>query len=226
MGIVISKNLSSELLLFDIKNTIRDLIKNYEVWTNKKNVCDNLESLYYNKLIKYDSDLLSKIFEMIGYRTNKSFSKEKICEMIVNHYKKRIMLLRKICDSVDECGDMLFKAKNGNYCKNVNKYIEDLITCSTIPNSIWIDKDEYQKLLKKFKEQNKISSFNKWINSLDNHYYKSLKKIIKIINLIKEDIENNISAEEFNDLEYFTDSTLHEMKTLCEIYYLLIINYR
>ena len=101
-----------------------------------------------------------------------------------------------------------------------------MFTCSTIPNSLWIDSDDYKKILCKLEKQKRTDILNKWIKNLDEHYYNSLKKIIRIINIIKNDIDKSISCDKFDALEIYTKKVLNEMNTLCEIYYLLAINFR
>lgn len=225
MGLLLSRNLATELLICNIKNTIKDLIKNYEIWTNES-ICINMEVILNRNLVKLSEKQLSEITVSIGYKANSEYSKEELCKIIINHYKRRIELLKLINLEIDKCANMLNRAANGPVCKNVNKYVDDFFTCGTIPNALWLDQEKYKISIQKLKREGRIDTFSKWINNLDKSYYKYLKKILVVIDIIKKDIDKNISQEDFGILEDFTKKILCKMTTICEIYYLLTINYK
>lgn len=225
MGLTLSKNSATDLLICNIKDTIKDLIKNCELWTNDE-ICKNLEITFNNNLIKLNEPQLQEILISIGYKVDKHISKNKLCEIVINHFKKRIELLKLINREIDKCANMLTKAKKGPVCINVDKFVDDFFTCSTIPNALWIDQNNYKISIKNLKKQGRIDTFAKWLKDLDKNYYKSLRRILKIIDIIKKDIDRNISEYDFSILEKYTKKILCEMVTLCEIYYLLIINFR
>src|SRR5579885_2703602 len=106
MGLLLSKNLRKDLLTCEIKNTIKDLIKNYDMWTNEK-ICNNMEVMYNKNLIKLNEKQLYDIIVSIGYKINNKLSKDELCKIITNHYKRRISLLKLIKEEIEKCADML-----------------------------------------------------------------------------------------------------------------------
>lgn len=223
MGVINSTTSSANIIMYDIKNTIRELMNNYSVWADD-NVCKNLEMIYKNKLIKLTNDQLAKIILSIGYKFDKPINKDKMCSVIIQHYKRRIHLLKYIDENMDICSDMITKAKHGNVCKNANKYIGDFFTCNTIPKAFWIDADEYKKVINKLRSSGKLGSMSGWVKDLENHYYKSLKSLLKVVNLIKRDIDDPVSTYDFDAIELYTKQIVENMKMFCETYYLLAIN--
>jgi len=229
MGIITSNISSNDIIMHEIRYTIKDLIKNYEVWANNES-CNNLEVIYNGKLTKLTLDQLRGISATIGYKYDKNttgqLSKEKLCRNIITHYKKRINLLQFINFNIEKCADMLHKSKNGPVCKNVDGFLDDFFKCNSIPNSLWINKEEYADMIDRLKQQNRLESLIKWIDDLEEHYNKSLQKLLKIIDIIKKDIDKTIPQPEFDAIEEYTRKIINNMTTLCEIYYLLAINYK
>jgi len=220
MGINISY--SNDMLIYEIKNTIRELIKNYSMWNNI-DTCLKLEAIYRDKLTTLTTDQLFNVSLSMGYKYN-SLSKDKICKFIIDHYKNRIKLLQYINKNIDFCSNMINQAKNGPNCKNVNKYIDDFFKCTMIPHALWISKEEYAELINNLKFNDKLKFLIGWIDDLEKHYNDSLSKLLSIIKMIKKDIDSTISQSEFEIIKINTQTIVKNMKTLCEIYYLLAIN--
>jgi hypothetical protein len=225
MGASLSRNITTNLLLYNVKNEIRDLMNNYEFWSNGE-ICKNLEVVYREKLIKLTEDQLMKINVSIGYEYTKPIDKTTLCETIVTHYKKRIELLQYIDLNINTCADMIHRAKNGQVCKNVNQYINDFFVCDKIPNALWIDKEHYKILLNSLRKHDNLSVVIKWIEKLESQYHYSLKKLLRVIELMKKDIDNTVSKGEFDSIYKYTVKTVEHMNTLCEIYFLLAVNYK
>lgn len=214
---------NSERTFLEIQKTIRDLIYDYDLWTNEE-ICKNLEIVYFDKLIKFNQGDLVDISAAIGYGYKKEVCKEDLCKLIITHYKKRINLLKIILKSIEQTRDKLFRAKTGPVCKGVDDPIEDFLTCTKIPYSLWIDQKQYQKILVNLKNDKRYEIWKFWINKLDKTYYLSLKKLLRIIKKIKQDVNNSMNEEEFNELENYTKFVLEDLSTLTDIYYLLAIN--
>jgi hypothetical protein len=209
--------------MYDIKQTIKDLLYNYSIWTDSTK-CQNLETLYRNKLIKLTDEQLIKISLSIGYKFDKQVNKQKICETIVNHFKKRVALLQYINENIEKCADMISRAKNGPICKNVNAYVDDFFKCNTIPQALWIDKEEYREIINRKKSTDRIESLIGWVDDLEEHYNKSLKRLLKIIKLIRNEIDNTVTPSDFDAIEQYTRKIVDNMNRFCETYYLLAIN--
>lgn len=225
MGINFSSITSNDLIINDIKKSVIELIDDYKIWTDKQ-LCNNFELIYNGKLINLTTQQLKGITSTIGYYSTESLSKDDLCIVIMNHYKKRITLLQLINKAINKCNDMINRTRNGNICINVNKFIDDFYVCNQIPNAKWISKDEYKHMINNLKTQNRFHGILIWIEGLDEKYNESLRKLSKIIVMIREDIDKTIDEIEFGVIEKYTQKTLTHMILICEIYYLLAINYK
>lgn len=208
---------------FEIDSTIIDLIEEYNIWSNAK-ICDKLESIYNYKLLQLDhSDLLKITYAL--KRSNMDITdipKNKLCEYIICHYKDRINLLRQVSASIKECTTMIDRTKNGPVCRGSHEYIDEFFKCNEVPKAVWIDKIDYNKVVSKLKMDKR---YNNFIKDLDKHYHASLIKIKKIIDIIKNDMKGTISNSNFENIKTHTEIVLKDLKTICKIYCLLIINF-
>ena len=223
MGSGFSTFTPDDLVAFEIQNTIKELIKKYSIWSDSEK-CNKMELVYKNKLLGFSDSQLYQVSLILGYKYDKQIPREKICDFIVNHYKQRINLLKQINTGINKCADMLVRVREGEFCKNTSKYIDNFFTCNTIPRSLWINKEEYQKLLENLKKSDRLEAMMKWISQLETYYYSSLNKLLRIVVTIKQDIDNTISFVEFEAIKNETDKVLKDMLDMCEIYYLLSIN--
>lgn len=223
MGIINSTLSSHDVIMYDIKNTIKDLIYNYSIWTDETK-CNNLETLYRNKIIRLPEKQLARVSLSIGYKFDKPINKEKLCEIIVSHYKKRIELLRYININLEKCADMISRAKHGPVCKNVTIYIDDFFKCNIIPQALWIDREEYKEIVNRKKINEKLDTLTSWIGDLEEQYHKSLKRLLTIVKLLKNEIDNNVTPSDFDVIEHYAQKIVNNMTKFCETYYLLAIN--
>lgn len=216
--------LSNDQLLNNVNKTIDELIDDYNPWANDK-LCDNFELVYNDKLIKLSTVQLKGLVSTIGYTDIEKLEKKDLCLMIIGHYKKRIELLNKIKSAINKCKSMLTRARSGNVCLNVTNYVDDFYLCKEL-SGIWIGKDEYQLMMNKLKNQNRLVGLTFWLEGLNKTYNNSLRKINSIITMIKKDINKSVDEIEFGVIEEHTNKTLEYMLLICEIYYLLVINYK
>lgn len=226
MGNFLNTNISSEQLHNEIKNVVKNLIYEYESWTNEE-TCQKLELLYHDKLLKFNKSSLLDISAIIGYKYNKKVDKGELCKIIIQHYKRRIDLLKAINNALERGRKRIYQAQNGPICKRVDSYIEmeDFFTCEQIPNALWIEQEQYKKILESYKRLNIYEGWKYWILELDKYYYKSLKKLLRIVRIIKQDIDNSLSDIEFEIIEIATYKIIENMNNLCDIYYILSVNY-
>lgn len=224
MGINTSNINNPDILYEEIQRTIKNLIYEYNVWSSEE-MCNNLEIIYYDKLIKFDKSELLDASAAIGYSYNKNVQKGIICQQIIEHYRRRIKLLRDIKFITEKVRDRLYQAKNGPVCKNVDAHVEDFVTCSKIPQALWLDQYQYQKILENIKNDKRFEIWEYWIENLSCCYYQSLNKILNIIIKIKYDVNNSLTEMSFKELEEYTKNVLEDMDVLSEIYYILAINH-
>ena len=120
MGIGSSKN--PTILYNEIRIILINLINSkYRWWTNKNN-CMKLQLLYKDKLMNFDKDKLLGLFFSVGIPYDKSYpyKKNEICDMIINHYSKRLKLFLYILKKVELTQRMLL-GLYGPGCVGVNE---------------------------------------------------------------------------------------------------------
>lgn len=216
---------SSCSLYSNIKHTIKELIFQYELWT-QDDICDKLCLIYYNKLIKFNKSDLLNASTAIGIKSSfdNNFDKKKLCTAIINHYKKRIFLLNKICNAVDKGYQQINRAQKGYVCVGTKQYVDDLIVCQKI-NGLWIDESQYKKIIQNIKNNGGYDRWYSYIQNMDATWKKYTQKLLNIIIKIKKDVDNSINDELFSQIEEEVDLIIKKMNYLTDIYYLLAINY-
>ena len=160
----------SDVLYNKIRDEIKDLTRKYEFWTDE-NICDRLSLVYYDKLIQFKKSDLLDASTSIGIKHNNGKESDEICHQIINHYKKRIMLLRQIWLAIDKNRQKILQAKNGPICKNVDKYVGDFFTCEKV-NGLWLNEDQYNKIIKRIKALGIYDNWLSYIQGLDNKWKK------------------------------------------------------
>lgn len=208
-----------------LSKQINELMQDYKFWTNK-DMCNNLELFYRNKLMTFeDLDLINASISL-GYKLDKNnINRDKICNTIIDHYKQRIDLLQKINKTLNECSSKLYRAKTGNVCLNYDGYIDDFYKCSQIPKTLWIDTDTYHKIIEKMKQNKKYDGWMKWITKLESVYAQYISEVKKIVDDLQNNLNNNISPLKFDAIKTRTETLLKRTMTLCDIYYILATNY-
>ena len=54
---------------------------------------------------------------------------------------------------------------------DTNKDINDFITCTSIPNALWINKKDYQQIVENFKKDKRYEVWKQWIDKMYKLYY-------------------------------------------------------
>lgn len=227
MGVPLSIEYRSDYLYQEIRKTIKDLVEEYKFWADD-GICRELEVIYYNKLLKFDIDKLADASTAIGFSHHKEIAeqdKEKICQRIIDHYKKRIELLKFIDKAVKRGRNRIDHALNGPVCRNVDTFVEDFFTCKKIPNAVWIEKTQYDQIVDKFFKANRNQEWEKYIDKLDFYYYQCLQKLLITIDQIKKSIHHSVSEARFAQIENRAKRLVKHMDNICDIFYLLAINY-
>jgi hypothetical protein len=52
-----------------------------------------------------------------------------------------------------------------------------------------------------------------------------MKILLKAIKIIKQDVDNSMDDDTFSELETATRAIIKKMNHICNIYYLLVVNY-
>ena len=224
---------SNEFLYNKIKSKIRKLLKNYEVWSNEE-ICNKLEIVYYDKLIKFNKSDLMGVSNMIGLSHNNDADKRKICRDIVEHYSYKIKILRKINNTLNKAYNRLDRSKNGPVCKNVGAYMDksnpisdigNILQCTKIKNSLWINEHEYKIIIDKMKKYDLYKGWEHWIIKLEKLYNEHLIKLLNIVEKIELDIDNKMKEYEFKKFIEHIDRIIYKFDKMSEIYYILAVNY-
>lgn len=207
-----------------IRKEVKKLIYNYNFWT-KQQICNNLEVLYYNKLIQFEKSDLIDVSMSIGVKNPKGeeIDKDILCQQIIDHYKRRIRVLDNILKAVERNQFKILRAKSGNVCRRVDEYIEDFYTCEKY-NGLWLNEEQYEKLLNRMKENGTYTKWKHNFNKLKEQYFDYLKKLLDIIEKIKLDIDNTVNEDTITQIESFVTETIVKMNKICNALHLMVIN--
>lgn len=219
----ISSHYYSNNLYDKIQNEIRHLLYNYNFWTNDQ-ICDQLSLVYYDKLINFQKSELLGASASIGITHDSQIDKDGLCKMIIEHYKRRITLLTKIKTALDSAYLKILNSTAGPVCKNVDAYIDDFFECKKA-NGIWLNQQQYQTIIENIK---KTKGYETWINhvhNLDNNWKKYLHKLNNVVMLLKNDVDNKMSNAMFTEVEKHTNNVIRKMNYVCDIFYLLVVNF-
>lgn len=213
---------NGESLYQSIKKEINNIIHEYKFWTDRR-ICDKITFVYQNKLIQFKKEDLLDASMSIGIKQDKEVDKVTICNKIIKHYRARIELLQRVWESVNKLYKKIYLSKNGPVCQSVDKFIDNFFTCKEY-NGIWIDEEQYQSALSNMNKHNLNKDQKFYIKNLNTLWINSMKKLHKYIIIIKNDINNSIDDESFDQLKESILSIIKKMNYLSDIYYLLIIN--
>lgn len=222
MGIISSDNRDYKTSLYSkIKEIVKDLLYKYEFWTNPE-ICDKLTLVYYDKLIQYKKSDLVDASTYIGIKHGPT--PKDLCVNIITHYRKRIELLRTIWNEIDKNRNKVIQAKKGPVCRNVDMYVDNFFTCEKY-GGLWQNSKQYNEIINKLK---KAKVYDKWVSHVENlekKWKEYMRRLLKNINDIKEDIDNTIDEDGFESLNDECMLTIKKLNYITDIYYLLAINY-
>lgn len=228
MGIKLSKN-SGDNLYYEIREKINVLKNKYKFWT-LDNICENIEFVYYDKLIKFKRENLLNISTAVAYKNSNVYNKKAICRDIINHFKKKIIILYKIEEALEDARDKIYRSRNGPVCRGVKpefSNIKDVYDCEKLNNSLWINGDEYRKIVKNIKKSNAYEEWQQWIFKLDKSYNILLEKLLIVINRIEKDSngDNSMTDRELLLIDAHCHKIIKQFKILSNIYFNLVINF-
>lgn len=223
MGNEYSHTLEPKKLYNQIQNTVKEIIYKYQFWTDP-NICDKLSVVYYDKLIKFHKDNLLDISAAIGIKHESDVPNDKLCTTIIDHFKNRINFLKTILLAIDRGQRRIVRATKGPICRNVDAFVEDFFTCQQY-SGLWISQDQYKHIVQHLKEKGRYDGYKSHFDMLEKKYCFYLRKLLKVIDIIKKDIDNTITDNEFDKIRDFSMEIIKKMDIICDIAYLLIINF-
>lgn len=209
----------------NLKKTIKDMIYTQKFWADE-GLCDKMVIVYYDKLIQYNKSDLVNVSMAIGIKPDQSdkINKNELCLKIVNHYKKRIDLMSHILNSITDIYNKIIHVQKGAVCQGVNDYVDDFYRCRKM-NGIWLDENQYNKMIEKLKIINLYDGWYEHITIMNTKWFESMNKLDEYITIIKKDIDNAMDDELFNELSEKVNLTIKKMNRIVDIHYLLAVNY-
>lgn len=220
-----SSSIAQKSLLEErIRKEAKKLIYNYNFWTDKQ-VCNNLEVLYYDKLIKFEKSDLIGVSMSIGIKNPKGddINKTVLCEQIIDHYKRRINVLNEILKAVERNQMKILRANSGPVCRRVDEYVEDFYTCEKY-HGMWLDEDQYTRLLDRMKQNGTYPKWEHNVYKLKEKYFAYLKKLLNVIEKIKLDVDNTMNEDTITQIESYVKETIIKMDGLCDALHLMVVN--
>lgn len=218
-----SSNIKSHNSYEKLQKELSDLITNFQPWTNKE-ICDQMVIVYKDRLAHLSPNDIMNLSVSIGIKhPDQPENKEELCSMIVNHYLSRIGLLNEIILEMRKCYENIMACIKGPICLNVNDIVTDIIECQKY-KGIWIEKNTYTNIIENLKRTNQHDIWLKYVNNLDLVWGKYIKKILHVINLIKNKKETS-NDNIFEEIRSYTHDVLRKMKYVTKIYCLIVTNF-
>jgi hypothetical protein len=208
-----------------IKEEIEYLIDNYKFWTNE-NICEKLTVVYHDKLMQYDRSVLLNASMDIGIENQDiKFDKSILCANIITHYVSKILLLQDILKAINRGKKRTILAVNGPVCQQVDSFIDDFYKCQEL-GGLWLSREQYNKIINNIINDARLDKqYMKYIKDLERYWIKYMKILQETVQTIKRDISNKMGKLEFETLKFQTEENIKKMDYICDIYYLLIVNY-
>ena len=217
---------SSHGLYNKIQAELKTIADKFNFWTDQQ-LCNNLEVIYRDKLLKYNSSELLNVSTQLGikYDVGSEINKQQICNNLINHYKKRIDLLIEISDGLTKCYNKTISAQKGPVCQKLDGYVEHFFKCNEY-KGLWVSEEQYQTIINNIKATGRYDNWMEHIENLDSIWLKYLKQLAIIVSDIKKDIHTTMSEDSFNYLTLTTRDIIRNMDKTTDIFYLLVINFQ
>ena len=218
----IGSGMVTETKYYQLKKMIDDLIQSYQIWT-QDSICDQLVLFYQDKLLKFDRSSLTNLSLSIGIKPKEDIDKTALCQSIIEHYKKRIILLQNFWEGLERTQGKINQVKFGPICRSVDKYIKELKDCDS-NKGVWIGQSSYTSFLNDMRKSKTYDIWLEHVRKLNALYYRKFNKLLKIIETLKKDIHTNVSDPTFDLLEQEANTLIARLDKISDVIYLVIVN--
>jgi len=220
MGKSISRPVTNyKTLSHNLESDIDELMASYSYWKSA-DICERLEVVYYDKIIKFHQSDLLETSTAVGIVPDNDFNREELCNRIIENYKLRAEILKIILDGISHGKNMIDRAKKGPICRNIDKFVSDPINCDT-NKGIWITSASYGELLKKAHRDKRYSKWVEHFKNMEIKYKHYFYKLSKIFYKIKDNDENTLTQEQLVSIRDNCQVTVKKMSQIVEILFLL-----
>jgi hypothetical protein len=213
---------TAELELKKISEISIALAEQYHKEFLRPDFCNRIALVSKRKLGNYSEQELENMSYTLGIVAEDPKMKENLCEMISEHYMKRVNLISTILSSLDECSDRVKALTSGPIClSNPDVFEED--ECKKIGgNDSWLENYNISFGVNDQSPHNK-PFFDK-IKEMNTTFIKNLQNVNSILNDLKRE-EYQITPENLDELQEKTQKALFVMKEECRrLYYDALLN--
>ena len=213
---------TAELELKKISEISIALAEQYHKEFLRPDFCNRIALVSKKKLGNYSEQQLENMSYTLGMVADDPKMKENLCEMITEHYMKRVNLISTILSSLDECSDRVKALVSGPIClSNPDVFEED--ECKKIGgNDSWLESYNISFGVDDKSPHNE-QFFNK-IKEMNTNFIKNLQNVNSILSDLKRE-EYQITPENLDELQEKTQKALFVMKEECRrLYYDALLN--
>jgi hypothetical protein len=221
MGQMKSKSIKHNKVAEELEKDIMKMMTEYKIWADI-NICQKLEVIYYDKIIKFHQKDLLDISSGIGLVYNDKIDKEELCKIIIQNFKIRIEILKLIYETILYSKEKLNRLYNGPVCKKVDKYIDDFINCNN-NNGEWVT--EYKQLLKQIDQSENLGKYNKHKRDYLKTHEEYIKELTDTFKKLKDDIGHTMNIKDLLEIKNKTLQSIRGFKHLTSVLYLLMVNF-
>jgi len=189
---VFSYNQSALNIIKGIQNRAKNLRDDYTYEFLDENFCNKVALLYNDKLTKFRKQEIDNVRYTLGIVNDNPATKKKVCDMIVDHYVRRLKLIAQIENSMDYALSRIYALTVGPRCDGNPEVFnqQDCIsnggrwtTLVTMPEDIRENKDWYQQ-----------------IHDMQREYIKFLKRLDSMLVQL-DDFDEYVNDEKLSMLE-------------------------
>ena len=187
--------------------------------------CTQLALVYSNKLNQYSKEELGGVAYRLGLIADMPKTKEKLCNIILNHYHNRINLIAAIQGSIGHCSNRIFALTTGPACKG-NSEIFTEPECNAA-KSDWIPQyipgvdendPDAEKITLPDQNLDENKPFYANLTKIQNVYLDGLAELLKIMENLKSN-DTVISDENLKTIDNRAKLIIKTMHYQCSNLY-------
>lgn len=189
---VFSYNQTSLDIIKDIQTRAKKLRDNYTFEFLDENFCNRVALLYNDKLTKFRKQEVDDVRYTLGIVNDNPATKNKICQMIVNHYVRRLKLIAGIERNIDYALNRIYALTVGPRCDGYPE-IFDNNECNSRGG-------RWSELVAMPEDIRENKNWFQQVHDLQREYIKFLKRLDSILVQL-DDFDEYVNDERLTALE-------------------------
>ena len=188
-------NSQAERILHEMRFKARELSEKYTYEFLDDNFCNRIALIYNDRLSKFRKQEINNIQYSLGIVNDNPIHKRKICELIINHYIRRIRLMSTIIDNMEQGWNMINALTVGPRCYK-HPEVFDQETCLKQDDSEW-----QTSVFLPNPDLNENRLWYQYVHYLQIDYIAYIKKLNAILRQM-DDFDDDVTDERLKLMEF------------------------